>query len=285
MPTIQEHTLKSNRLIVKDTIWDWKQKTYVMGILNATPDSFSDGGKYNTIQSGVKHALDMIHQGADIIDVGGESTRPNHIEVGETEEIRRVVPMIKAIREKTNHLISIDTYRANTAREALKAGADIVNDVWGLQREPEIANVAAEYQAPVIIMHNQQNTEYENDIIYEIKKFYNKSLDIAHNAGIGDDKIILDIGIGFGKTPEQNIEVLSRMSELLSLGYPLLLGTSRKSVIGYILDVPVEERLEGTIATSVLAVSAGFDVVRVHDVKENVLAVKVADKIVRGFNG
>ncbi len=274
-----------SRLLFKDNIWNFGEKTYIMGILNATPDSFSDGGKYNTVQAGLQHALEMIDDGADIIDIGGESTRPNYIEIGEIEEIRRVVPMIKAIREHTRHPISIDTYRANTAKEALKAGADIINDVWGLQREPEIANVAAEYHAPVIIMHNQNNTEYRVDIIEEMKKFYQKSLDIAHNAGIEDDKIILDVGIGFGKTPEQNIKVLSRMSELKTLGYPLLLGASRKSVIGYILDTPVDKRLEGTIATSVLAVSSGFDIVRVHDVKENAFAVKVADRIVRYKHG
>ncbi len=277
--------LKSKELVFKDNVWQWGKKTYVMGILNATPDSFSDGGKFNTLHTGVVHALDMIEQGADIIDVGGESTRPNHTEVGEQEEIRRIVPMIQAIREKTNHPISIDTYRANTARQALQCGADIVNDVWGLQREPDIAKVVAEYDAPVIIMHNQHGTEYKQDIIQAMKDFFKKSLDIAHNAGIGEDKIVLDVGIGFGKTPEQNIEVLHRMSELLDLGYPLLLGASRKSVLGYILNLPVDQRLEGTIATSVLAVRSGIDVVRVHDVRENVRAIKVADRIVRDVNG
>ncbi len=277
--------LKSGAMKFKNTLWDWGNKTYVMGILNVTPDSFSDGGKYNQVENAVARAIEMIDEGADIIDIGGESTRPGHKEISEEEEISRVVPIIKAIREKTNHPISIDTYRAKTADMALKAGADIVNDVWGLQREPEIAEVAASHNAPVIAMHNQNGTEYKQDIIEEMKRFLIASVDIAHKAGISDDKIILDVGIGFGKTPEQNIQVLNRMSELSELGYPLLLGASRKSVIGHILDLPVDEREEGTIATSVLAVCSGFDIVRVHDVKKNIRAIKVADAIVRINNG
>ncbi len=269
----------------KNHMWNWGEKTYVMGILNVTPDSFSDGGKYNQVENAVSHALQMIEAGADIIDVGGESTRPGHTEISVDEEISRVVPIIRAIRERTSHPISIDTYRAKTAEAALEAGADIINDVWGLQREPKIADVAAKFDAPVIVMHNQNGTDYDKDIIESMKDFLKESIKIAHKAGIKNDKIILDIGIGFGKTPEQNIEVLSRMSELSSMGYPLLLGASRKSVIGYILDLPVDERLEGTMATSVLAVSAGFDIVRVHDVKQNIRAVKVADAIVRCKNG
>ncbi len=269
----------------KNHIWNWGDKTYVMGILNVTPDSFSDGGEYNEVEKAVAHALQMIDDGADIIDIGGESTRPGHTQITESEEIKRVIPIINAIRAKTNHPISIDTYRARTAKAAVEAGADIINDIWGLQREPKIADVAAKYDVPVIIMHNQNGTDYDGDIIDNMREFFYKSINIAHKAGIKNDKIILDVGIGFGKNPEQNIEVLSRMSELSLMGYPLFLGASRKSVIGHILDLPVGERLEGTIATSVLAVSSGFDIVRVHDVKQNIRAIRVADAIVRCKNG
>ncbi len=268
-----------------NNIWSWGEKTYVMGILNVTPDSFSDGGKYNQVDNAVTHALKMIEEGADIIDVGGESTRPGHTEISVDEEIKRVVPIIRAIREKTAHPISIDTYRAKTARAALEVGADMLNDIWGLQREPQIADVAAEYDVPVVIMHNQYGTEYDGDIIENMFRFFKKSIEIAHKAGIKNNKIILDVGIGFGKTPQQNIEVLSRMSEFKSMGYPLFLGASRKSVIGHILDLPVDQRVEGTIATSVLAVSYGFDIVRVHDIEQNVRALRVADAIVRCKNG
>jgi dihydropteroate synthase len=261
------------------------KRTYVMGILNATPDSFSDGGKFNEVQAGIKHALDMVEQGADMIDIGGESTRPGSDEVGQTEELERVIPLIKGIREKIAIPISIDTYKAEVAREALKAGANIVNDVWGLQREPEIAKVAAEAGAPVIAMHNQIGTAYDVDIIESMIAFFKKSVQIALDAGVPESHIILDPGIGFGKTSEQNVEVMGRLSELHVLGYPILLGTSRKSMIGKILDLPPAERVEGTVATSVVGVMEGMEFIRVHDVKENLRAVKVADAIVRGWNG
>jgi len=260
-------------------------RTYVMGILNATPDSFSDGGKFNEVQAGVKHALLMVEQGADIIDVGGESTRPGAPEVSKEDELLRVVPLIEAIRANVNVPISIDTYKAHVAEAALQAGANIVNDVWGLQREPEIAAVAARAGAPVIAMHNQIGTEYTEDIISAMIKFFEKSIDIALTAGVPKEHIILDPGIGFGKTPEQNVVVMGRLHELHVLGYPILLGTSRKSMIGKILDLPSDERVEGTIATNVLGVMAGMEFVRVHDVQENLRAVKVADAIVRGWNG
>ncbi len=260
-------------------------KTYVMGILNVTPDSFSDGGKFNEVQAGVEHALEMVAEGADIIDIGGESTRPGSDEVGCEEEIARVVPVIRAIREKVNVPISIDTYKAEVAHEALKAGANMVNDVWGLQREPEIAKVAAEAGAPVIAMHNQIGTDYNEDIIESMIAFFEKSIQIALDAGVPKEHIILDPGIGFGKTSEQNVEVMGRLSELHVLGYPILLGTSRKSMIGKILDLPPSERVEGTVATSVVGVMEGMEIIRVHDIKENLRVVKVADAIVRGWNG
>lgn len=261
------------------------ERTYVMGILNATPDSFSDGGRFNEVEAGVKHAVEMVEEGADIIDVGGESTRPGAEEVTLDDELARVVPLIEGIRKSVDVPISIDTYKARVAEAALAAGANIVNDVWGLQREPEIAKVAAKAGAPVIAMHNQKGTHYDEDIIEAMIKFFEKSIQIALDAGVPKEHIILDPGIGFGKTPEQNVVVMGRLHELHVLGYPILLGTSRKSMIGKILDLPSDERVEGTIATNVLGVMAGMEIVRVHDVKENLRAVKVADAIVRGWNG
>jgi len=261
------------------------ERTYVMGILNATPDSFSDGGRFNEVEAGVRHARQMVEEGADIIDVGGESTRPGAAEVTLDDELKRVVPLIQAIRANVNVPISIDTYKAKVAEAALNAGANIVNDVWGLQREPEIAKVAAKAGAPVIAMHNQKGHEYDEDIIASMIKFFKKSIQIALDAGVPKEHIILDPGIGFGKTPAQNVIVMGRLHELHVLGYPVLLGTSRKSMIGKILDLPSDERVEGTVATNVLGVLAGMEIIRVHDVKENLRAVKVADAIVRGWNG
>lgn len=261
------------------------KRTYVMGILNATPDSFSDGGQFNEVKAGIEHAIEMVEEGADIIDVGGESTRPGAKEVTLEDELERVVPLIKGIRENVNVPISIDTYKAKVAEAALQAGANMVNDVWGLQREPEIAKVAARAGAPVIAMHNQKGTHYDEDIIESMRKFFKKSIQIALDAGVPKEHIILDPGIGFGKTSEQNVVVMGRLHELHDLGYPILLGTSRKSMIGKILDLPSDERVEGTIATNVVGVMAGMEIVRVHDVKENLRAVKVADAIVRGWNG
>ncbi len=268
----------------QDYTLDIGSRTFVMGILNATPDSFSDGGRFNEVEAGVKHALQMVEEGADIIDVGGESTRPGAAEVTREDELKRVVPLIENIRKEVSVPISIDTYKAHVAEAALKAGANIVNDVWGLQREPDIAKVAAKAGAPVIAMHNQVGTEYSEDIIESMIKFFKKSIQIALDAGVPKEHIILDPGIGFGKTSEQNVIVMGRLQELHVLGYPILLGTSRKSMIGKILDLPSAERVEGTIATNVLGVLVGMEIIRVHDVKENLRAVKVADAIVRGWN-
>ncbi len=258
------------------------EKTLIMGILNTTPDSFSDGGEYNTVAGALNHAIAMVKEGADIIDVGGESTRPGSEIVDEKEEIKRVIPVINELKRYINKPISVDTYKANVAREALEAGANIINDVWGLQRQPEIANVIAEYDVPVVVMHNQVTTEYENDIMESIIAFFNKSIEIAHTAGIKNENIILDPGIGFGKTVEQNIEVLRRLDELHVLGYPILLGISRKSVIGKSLDLPSHDRLEGTIALNTLGIQNGVEIIRVHDIKSNLQAAKMTDIIVRG---
>ncbi|WP_035794318.1 dihydropteroate synthase [Clostridium algidicarnis] len=257
------------------------ERTYIMGILNVTPDSFSDGGDFIDIHNAVNHAKEMIELGVDIIDVGGESSRPGHKSITKEEELKRVIPVIKRLSAETDAIISLDTIRSEVAEEAIKEGAHIINDIWGLQKDPNMAKVAAKYKIPVIIMHNQNGTYY-NNIIEDIKGFFKRSVAIAKEAGISEDMIILDPGIGFGKTTEQNIMVMSKLDEIKSLGYPLLLGTSRKSMLGKILDLPPKERVEGTLATTILGIVQGVDIVRVHDVQENLRAAKVADVIIRG---
>lgn len=258
------------------------EKTLVMGILNVTPDSFSDGGQFNSSNTALNHAISMVKAGADIIDVGGESTRPGSDPVDAKEEIKRVVPVIQELKRFINKPISIDTYKASVARAALEVGANIVNDVWGLQKEPEIANVIKEYEVPVIIMHNQENTDYDKDIILSMIDFFEKSLDIAMKAGISKEKIILDPGIGFGKTVEQNLEVMKRLHELHVLGYPILLGISRKSIIGKTLDLPSHDRMEGTIALNAIGIQQGVEIIRVHDIKENLRTAQMIDAVIRG---
>jgi len=257
-------------------------RTLIMGILNVTPDSFSDGGNFNSVGQALNHAILMVKEGADIIDVGGESTRPGSDEVGSKEEIKRVVPVIQELKRFINKPISIDTYKASVAEAALEAGANVVNDVWGLQRDPEIASVVAKHNVPVILMHNQYNTEYDNDIIDSMIEFFKKSIAIAHEAGIKNEMIILDPGIGFGKNVDQNLEVMRRLDELQVLGYPILLGISRKSIIGNTIDVPTHDRLEGTIALNAIGIQMGAEIIRVHDIKENVKAAKMIDAVVRG---
>lgn len=257
------------------------KRTYIMGILNFTPDSFSDGGKFNDIDIAIEHVRKMIEDGADIIDVGGESTRPNHTPVGEEEEINRVVPIVKAIREKFDIPISIDTYKAKVAEKAIEAGANLINDIWGFKMEKDIAKVAAKYNVPCCLMHNRDNTNY-NNLMDEILEDLKESIKIAKEAGVKDENIILDPGIGFGKTYEQNLETMNNLQRLKKLGYPVLLGTSRKSMIGLTLDLPVEERVEGTVATTVIGIMKdACDFVRVHDVLENYRAAKMTDAIVR----
>ncbi len=260
---------------------DYGKRTYIMGILNVTPDSFSDGGDFNSVEKALKHAKEMVAEGADMVDIGGESTRPGHTYVDSEEEIRRVVPVIKALREEISVPMSIDTYKADVAEEALKLGVEMVNDVWGLRRDENMANVVAKYDAEVCIMHNQDGTEYDKDIMESIKDFLNESIKMALDAGVKKEKIVLDPGIGFGKTFEQNLEVLRRLGELRELGYPILLGTSRKSVIGNVLHLEPKDRVEGTVATTVLGVRDGVDIVRVHDITENLRAAKMADAIYR----
>ncbi|MBE3593302.1 MAG: dihydropteroate synthase [Thermoanaerobacter sp.] len=256
------------------------KKTYIMGILNMTPDSFSDGGKYNTLEKGIERALQMIEEGADIIDVGGESTRPGHTPVDEEEEIRRVIPVIEKLSKISDVIISVDTMKANVALKALEAGAHIVNDVWGLQKDPKMAEVVAKYNAGVVMMHNSILAEYD-DVVKSIIEFLKKSIEIAEKAGIQRDQMIVDPGIGFGKTLEHNLEVMNRLEELKVLGLPVLLGTSRKSMIGKVLNVDVEDRLEGTAATVAVGIVKGVDIIRVHDVKEMSRVAKMTDAMVR----
>lgn len=257
------------------------ERTYIMGILNFTPDSFSDGGKFNDIDVAIKHVKEMIDNGADIIDVGGESTRPGYEIVSEEEEISRVVPIIKAIKENFDISVSIDTYKAKVAEQAIKAGANLINDIWGFKKDKDMAKVAAKYNVPCCLMHNRDDTEYKNlmeDILNDLKECIN----IAKDAGVKDENIILDPGIGFGKTYEQNLETMNNLERIKDLGYPILLGTSRKSMIGLALNLPVEERIEGTVATTVIGIMKdACDFVRVHDVLENSRAAKMTDIIVR----
>ena len=262
-------------------MFEFGKKTYIMGILNVTPDSFSDGGDFTNIDIAIEHAKDMVNQGADIIDLGGESTRPGYIKISVEEEIQRLLPIVKRLKEEVKVPISIDTYKSEVAKSVLDNGVHMINDIWGLQYDKKMASIVAKYDAYVCIMHNQDDTNYNKDIMESIKDFLLESIKIAKDAGIKNDKIILDPGIGFGKTYEQNIEVLRRLGELKDLGYPVLLGTSRKSTIGKILDVEPKQRVEGTIATTVAGIIDGVDIVRVHDVKENLMAAKVADAIYR----
>lgn len=257
------------------------ERTLIMGILNLTPDSFSDGGDYVSIDRAINHAKEMIRDGADIIDIGGESSRPGHVRISAEEELRRVIPVIKRLREETDAILSLDTIRAEVAEEAAKNGIHIINDIWGFQEDKGLASVAAKYGTAVVLMHNQNGCEYKGDIIEEISRSLMESVRIAHESGVRDDLIILDPGIGFGKTSEQNMIVMSRLEEIKSLGYPVLLAASRKTWIGKILDVPPKDREEGTIASTVLGIVQGMDILRVHNVLVNVRAAKVTDAVVR----
>ena len=254
--------------------FDTEHQTYIMGILNVTPDSFSDGGKYSRIEAALAHAEEMIRDGADIIDVGGESTRPGHIQITDEEEIARVVPVIEALKARFDTPVSVDTYKSAVAREALQAGADLVNDIWGLKYDPEMARVIAAGGAACCLMHNRDNTDY-GQFIPEFLDDMRACVRLADAAGISRDKIILDPGVGFGKTYEMNLEIISRLEMMHELGLPLLLGTSRKSVSGLTLDLPPAEREEGTLVTTVYGVQKGCAFVRVHDVEKNKRAVKM----------
>lgn len=253
-------------------------KTHIMGILNVTPDSFSDGGRYNTLDMALKHTEEMIKDGAAIIDVGGESTRPGYTRISDEEEIGRVVPVIEGIKKNFDIPVSIDTYKSKVAKAAIDAGADILNDIWGLKADPEIAGVVKETNAFCVIMHNRENTDYTN-FVEDMLSDLRESVDIAINAGIEKDKIILDPGVGFAKSFENNLSAIKHVERLKELGFPVLLATSNKSVIGLALDLPKEERVEGTMATTAIAVMKGCEFVRVHDVKANKRIIDMMEAI------
>ncbi len=263
------------------------ERTLVMGILNVTPDSFSDGGRWNTRERALRHMEEMVQDGADIVDVGAESSRPGFVPMSAAEEMERLMPLLEAVLLECPVPVSVDTFKAETARAALAAGAHILNDIWGLQyaEEPgEMARAAAEANVPVVVMHNQNGTDYAGDTIASMREFFSVSMEIADVAGLSRENIILDPGIGFGKTPAANMHVMRCMDELISYDgahYPLLLGASRKSFIGAALDLPVEERMEATGAACVLGILRGASIVRVHDVKPIVRMCRMTDAILR----
>lgn len=258
---------------------DFSAKTLIMGILNVTPDSFSDGGKYNHIEAAVERAKEMVEMGADIIDIGGESTRPGYEPVSVEEEIARVVPVIEAIAARVDVPISIDTFKAETARRAIEAGASIINDVWGAKKDPDMARVAADAGVPIILMHNRETEEYE-DFVRDSIQDIQQSIFLVKQAGVKDDQIILDPGIGFAKTMDDNMKMMRNLDILVSLGYPVLLGTSKKRLIGHVLDLPVDQRMEGTGATVCYGIQKGCHIVRIHDVKEMARMAKMMDALV-----
>lgn len=257
---------------------EFKDRTYVMGILNVTPDSFSDGGTHNTVDTALKHTEKMINEGADIIDIGGESTRPGYTMINDEVEISRVVPVIEKIKANFDIPLSIDTYKSVVAEAAANAGIDLVNDIWGFKYDEKVAEITAKYNLACCLMHNRKEAIYNNyleDVVSDLKE----SLIIAEKYGVDKNKIVIDPGVGFGKTYENNLEIINKLEVLDKLGCPVLLGTSRKSVIALTLNLPVNERVEGTIATSVIAVMKNSLFVRVHDVKENKRAILMTEKI------
>ncbi len=260
----------------------WGVRTYVIGIINLTPDSFSGDGLGGDVDGAVDLALRFQDEGADILDIGAESTRPGHNQVSLDEELARLMPALEAVAKRVDLPISVDTYKAAVARRAVDAGAVIINDISGLKAEPELAEVAAETCAGLVLMHSQKGTKYR-DLVPDLVSSLKDSVRIALEAGVPRDNIIVDPGIGFGKTPDQNLAVLARLDELKELDCPMLVGTSRKSTLGLLLDLPAEERVEATAATVSLAIAGGADLVRVHDVKEMVRVCRVTDAVVRGW--
>lgn len=268
-------------LTVKGREFHWGKRTYIMGIINVTPDSFSGDGLLNRRRlrdSVLAQADRFMEEGADILDVGAESTRPNARQIPAAEELNRLLPVLEVLAKESPLPISVDTYKAAVAEEALESGADIINDIWGLQADPEMATAVAKHKAPVIVMHNQESCVY-HDLMLEIANFLYKSIEIAEAAGIPKERVIIDPGIGFGKTVEDNLSVIERLHELKALGCPVLLGTSRKSVIGKTLNLPVTERAEGTAATAAAGIMRGADIIRVHDVKEMTRVARMTDAI------
>lgn len=268
-------------MIIGNREFDLKNKTYIMGILNVTPDSFSDGGKWSDKDEALRHVEAMINEGADIIDVGGESTRPGYAQIDDDEECNRVTPVIEAISERFDVPISIDTYKSGVALVALQSGADLVNDIWGFKDDKKMAEVVAKHDVACCLMHNKAEAQY-NDFMADVVNEMQESIDIAQSAGIPSDKIIIDPGVGFAKSYEQNLEVINKLEQLVNLNVPVLLGTSRKSVVGITLDLPANERIEGTIATTVMGVMKGVSFVRVHDVEANKRAIQMTEAVLYG---
>ena len=260
--------------------FDTEHQTYIMGILNVTPDSFSDGGRYDRLDAALFHAQQMVEEGADIIDVGGESTRPGHVQISDGEEIERISPVIEGLKARFDIPVSADTYKSAVARAAIQAGADLVNDIWGLKYDGEMAGVIAGSGVACCLMHNRERSDYTH-FLPEFLEDMEESIRLAKAAGIPDEAVILDPGVGFGKTYEMNLEIISRLEVMQRFGYPVLLGTSRKSVIGLTLSVPPDEREEGTLVTTVLGVQKGCAFVRVHDVKKNRRAVQMTRALMR----
>jgi dihydropteroate synthase len=268
-------------MIIGNREFDTENHTYVMGILNVTPDSFSDGGKYNDLDHALFHAKEMVRDGADILDVGGESTRPGHVQISDEEEISRVVPVIEKLKAEFGVPVSVDTYKSAVAKAALAAGADLVNDIWGLKYDEKMAGLIAETGAACCLMHNRNEAVYQ-DFLADFMEDMRESVRLAKAAGIADDRIILDPGVGFGKTYEMNLAIIRELGCMKELGYPVLLGTSRKSVIGLTLDLPSGEREEGTLATTVYGMTQGCAFVRVHDVRANKRAIRMTEAILGG---
>ena len=264
-------------MIIGNTTFD-EDKTYVCGILNVTPDSFSDGGKFNKLDAALYHDEEMIEEGAMLIDIGGESTRPGYTMISDEEEIERVVPVIEALKSRFDVPLSLDTYKSKVAKAGIESGIDLINDIWGLKYDKAMAKVVADSGLPICIMHNRDNTDY-TDFMTDVVSDLKESVDMAITAGIERDKLILDPGVGFAKNLEQNIIVMKELERLNCFKLPILLGTSRKSVIGLTLDLPKDERVEGTLVTTVLAVIKGCMFVRVHDVKENIRTIKMAEAL------
>lgn len=276
--------MSADKFVIGNRTLNLERHTYVMGILNVTPDSFSDGGSYVNLDNALFHAEKMIREGADVLDVGGESTRPGYHMISEEEEIARVCPIIEKVKARFDIPVSLDTYKPSVCKAGIQSGVDMINDIWGLKYAPQMAEIISESGLPYVLMHNRKKTEY-TDFFHDVLLDFKESLTIAQTAGIADNKIILDPGIGFAKTYEQNLLLLNRLREVKQLGYPVLLGCSRKSVIGQCLDRAVNERLSGTLATTSLAVIQGCGFVRVHDIKENIDVIRMMEAVLHQENG
>jgi len=268
----------------RNSQFKWGERTYIMGVINVTPDSFSHDGLGYNVAAAEEQAKRFVDEGIDILDVGGESTRPDFKPISIEEELHRVIPVIERLAKRISTPISIDTYKSEVARQAIDAGACMINDVWGLRQDPKLAKVAAEKKVPVIIVQNQRGSIF-NDLIPELISSLSNSIDYAVKSGVDRNNIIIDPGFGFGKTIKQNLEIIRRLDDLKVLGRPILLGTSRKSTIGAILDLPVEQRIEGTAATVAIGIARGADIIRIHDVPQMTRVIRMSDAIVRKITG